>query len=98
MRAFAPCATPRILYTCSVPDELDHQSALHALDLAHRWQVDVVVAILSDLLAGVGAGNFGVNQWMGQLAVYVVESCCSLPNSTAFSFSSLIFLGITTEV
>jgi len=41
-----------ILYTCSVPDELDHQSALHALDLAHRWQVDVVVAILSDLLAG----------------------------------------------
>ena len=52
-RAFTPCATPRILYTCSVPDELDHQSALHALDLAHRWQVDVAVAILGDLLVGV---------------------------------------------
>ena len=45
----------RILYTCSVQDELDHQTALHALDLAHRWQVDVVVAILTDLLAGAQA-------------------------------------------
>eukprot|EP00435_Cladocopium_sp_Y103_P039394 s2633_g10.t1 len=41
-----------ILYTCSVQDELDHQAALHALDLAHRWQATVVVAILTDLLAG----------------------------------------------
>eukprot|EP00435_Cladocopium_sp_Y103_P052863 s2633_g16.t1 len=41
-----------ILYTCSVQDELDHQTAVQALDLAHRWQVDVVVAILTDLLAG----------------------------------------------
>eukprot|EP00435_Cladocopium_sp_Y103_P030464 s2633_g7.t1 len=52
VRAFLPIAPPRILYTCSVQEELDHQTALHALDLAHRWQVDVVVAILIDLLAG----------------------------------------------
>ena len=42
----------RILYTCSVQEGLDHQTALGALDLAHRWQAEVVVAILSDLLAG----------------------------------------------
>eukprot|EP00435_Cladocopium_sp_Y103_P061871 s1389_g23.t1 len=41
-----------ILYTCSVQDELDHETALEALDLAHRWQVQVVVDILTDLLAG----------------------------------------------
>ena len=56
---WGPCTTAdlyiRILYTCSVQDELDHQTALHALDLAHRWQVDVVVAILTDLLAGAQA-------------------------------------------
>eukprot|EP00435_Cladocopium_sp_Y103_P041114 s1324_g11.t1 len=42
----------RILYTCSVQEGLDYQTALGALDLAHRWQVEVVVAILTDLLAG----------------------------------------------
>eukprot|EP00435_Cladocopium_sp_Y103_P062891 s1389_g24.t1 len=42
----------RILYTCSAQVEPDHQTALQALDLAHRWQVEVVVAILTDLLAG----------------------------------------------
>ena len=45
-------AAVRILYTCSAQDEPDHETALGALDLAHRWQVDVVVAILTDLLAG----------------------------------------------
>jgi hypothetical protein len=40
------------LYTCSVQEGLDHQTALGALDLAHRWQAEVVVAILADLLAG----------------------------------------------
>jgi hypothetical protein len=49
---FLPIAPLRILYTCSVQEELDHQTALCALDLAHRWQVDVVIAILTDLLAG----------------------------------------------
>jgi hypothetical protein len=46
---FAP---PRILYTCSAQAEPDHETALGALDLAHRWQVEVVVEILTDLLAG----------------------------------------------
>ena len=32
---FAP---PRILYTCSAQAEPDHETALGALDLAHRWQ------------------------------------------------------------
>eukprot|EP00435_Cladocopium_sp_Y103_P060670 s1389_g22.t1 len=41
-----------ILYTCSAQEDPDHQTALGALDLAHRWQVEVVVAILTDLLAG----------------------------------------------
>ena len=45
-------AWPRILYTCSAQDEPDHEIALHALDLAHRWQVEAVVEILTDLLAG----------------------------------------------
>ncbi|CAL1147194.1 unnamed protein product [Cladocopium goreaui] len=48
-----------ILYTCSAQDEPDHETASHALDLAHRWQVEVVVAILTDLLAGmITDGNF----------------------------------------
>ena len=50
---------PRILYTCSAQDEPDHETASHALDLAHRWQVEVVVAILTDLLAG-AQKSFGV--------------------------------------
>eukprot|EP00435_Cladocopium_sp_Y103_P036125 s2633_g9.t1 len=41
-----------ILYTCSAQAEPDHETALGALDLAHRWQVEVVVAILTDLLVG----------------------------------------------
>ena len=55
---FNPCfghvelPRPRILYTCSAQHEPDHKTALHALDLAHRWQVDVVVDILTGLLAG----------------------------------------------
>ena len=43
---------PRILYTCSVQDELAHETALETLDLAHRWQAEVVVVVLTDLLAG----------------------------------------------
>ena len=43
---------PRILYTCSAQDEPERETALGALDLAHRWQVEAVVAILTDLLAG----------------------------------------------
>eukprot|EP00913_Durusdinium_trenchii_P035030 g32770.t1 len=41
-----------ILYTCSTQGDPDYKTALHALDLAHRWQVDVVVPILADLLPG----------------------------------------------
>mmetsp|Transcript_30162 Transcript_30162/g.48641 ORF Transcript_30162/g.48641 Transcript_30162/m.48641 type:complete len:138 (+) Transcript_30162:1-414(+) len=41
-----------ILYTCSAQEEPKYETALGALDLAHRWQAEVVVAILSDLLAG----------------------------------------------
>eukprot|EP00435_Cladocopium_sp_Y103_P057536 s1389_g19.t2 len=41
-----------ILYTCSAQEEPDRQTALHALDLAHRWQVEAVVQMLADLLAG----------------------------------------------
>ena len=38
------------LYTCSSQGDPDYKTALSALDLAHRWQVDVVVAILEDLV------------------------------------------------
>eukprot|EP00438_Fugacium_kawagutii_P021078 Skav205901 [mRNA] locus=scaffold123:296449:297252:+ [translate_table: standard] len=38
------------LYTCSSQGDPDYQTALSALDLAHRWQVEVVVAILADLI------------------------------------------------
>ncbi|CAK9096604.1 unnamed protein product [Durusdinium trenchii] len=38
------------LYTCSTSTEPDYHTVLSALDLAHRWQVHVVVAILTDLL------------------------------------------------
>mmetsp|Transcript_78797 Transcript_78797/g.96353 ORF Transcript_78797/g.96353 Transcript_78797/m.96353 type:complete len:335 (-) Transcript_78797:41-1045(-) len=40
-----------VLYTCSSQSDPIHwETALSALDLAHRWQVDVVVAILAALL------------------------------------------------
>ena len=39
-----------ILYTCSTESDPDYNTALEALDLAHRWQVHFVVTILSDLL------------------------------------------------
>eukprot|EP00913_Durusdinium_trenchii_P000766 g715.t1 len=42
----------RILYTCSTHNEPDYKTALQALDLAHRWQVDVVVMVLANLLQG----------------------------------------------
>ena len=42
----------RFLYTCSAQCDPDYSTALEALDLAHRWQVDVVVPILADLLSG----------------------------------------------
>lgn len=40
------------LYTCSTVGDPDYKTALSALDLAHRWQVEAVVAILSDLIQG----------------------------------------------
>lgn len=39
------------LYTCSSQSDPDYKTALSALDLAHRWQMEVVVAILADLVA-----------------------------------------------
>ena len=39
-----------ILYTCSSQNEPDYKTVLAALDLAHRWQVQVVVRILGELL------------------------------------------------
>eukprot|EP00434_Breviolum_minutum_P010015 symbB.v1.2.008833.t1/scaffold556.1/size187764/4 len=39
-----------ILYTCSSQNEPDYKTVLFALDLAHRWQVQVVVRILGELL------------------------------------------------
>ena len=41
-----------ILYTCSAQTKPDYNTALQALDLAHRWQVQVAVTILSNLLGG----------------------------------------------
>jgi len=38
------------LYTCSSQSEPDYKTVLSALDLAHRWQVQVVVRILGELL------------------------------------------------
>lgn len=38
------------LYTCSSQGDPDYQTALSALDLAHRWQVDVVVEVLADFI------------------------------------------------
>eukprot|EP00438_Fugacium_kawagutii_P034784 Skav236248 [mRNA] locus=scaffold829:361480:361932:- [translate_table: standard] len=38
------------LYTCSSQGDPDYKTVLSALDLAHRWQVDVVVAILAQLI------------------------------------------------
>ena len=40
------------LYTCSSQGVPDYNTALSALDLAHRWQVEAVVAILADLIEG----------------------------------------------
>lgn len=42
----------RLLYTCSTKLDPDYQMVLQALDVAHRWQVEVVVTILADLLQG----------------------------------------------
>ncbi|CAK9068118.1 unnamed protein product [Durusdinium trenchii] len=41
-----------LLYTCSTKLDPDYQMVLQALDVAHRWQVEVVVTILADLLQG----------------------------------------------
>lgn len=38
------------LYTCSAQGDPHYKTALAALDLAHRWQVEAVVAILADLM------------------------------------------------
>eukprot|EP00438_Fugacium_kawagutii_P023786 Skav231615 [mRNA] locus=scaffold1638:23671:24681:+ [translate_table: standard] len=39
-----------VLYTCSSQGDADYQTMLSALDLAHRWQVEVVVGIFADRL------------------------------------------------
>ena len=41
-----------VLYTCSTHTEPSYQTVLSAIDLAHRWQILVVVDILSDLVEG----------------------------------------------
>lgn len=38
------------MYTCSSHCKPDYKTALHALDLAHRWQVEVVTALLVEAL------------------------------------------------
>ena len=43
-----------VLYTCSSQGDPDYKTALSALDLAHRWQVEVVVEILADFIEGLG--------------------------------------------
>jgi len=40
------------LYTCSSQGDPDYKTALSALDLAHRWQVDAVVEVLADFIEG----------------------------------------------
>ena len=40
------------LYTWSSQGDPDYKTALSAFDLAHRWQVEAVVAILADLIEG----------------------------------------------
>ena len=45
------------LYTCSSQSDPDCKTALLALDLAHRWQVEAVVAILADLIEGLITGE-----------------------------------------
>ena len=39
------------LYTSSLLSDPDYKNALSALDLAHRWQVEVLVSMLADLVA-----------------------------------------------
>ena len=62
---------PRILYTCSVQDELAHETALETLDLAHRWQAEVVVVVLTDLLAGARNVRFATSPQSGSHWIYV---------------------------
>jgi hypothetical protein len=63
--------SPRILYTCSVQDELAHETALETLDLAHRWQAEVVVVVLTDLLAGARNVRFATSPQSGSQWIYV---------------------------
>lgn len=46
------------LYTCSAQGDPHYKTALAALDLAHRWQVEAVVAILADPLLLLGFVKF----------------------------------------
>ena len=48
-----------VLYTCSSQGDPDYKTALSALDLAHRWQVEVVVEILADFIEGPGLDQSG---------------------------------------
>ncbi|CAE7446112.1 unnamed protein product [Symbiodinium sp. CCMP2592] len=41
-----------LVYTSSTCSEVDHKSAIEALDLAHRWQVESVVRVLEEILQG----------------------------------------------
>ena len=58
------------LYTCSAQGDPHYKTALAALDLAHRWQVEAVVAILADPLLPLGFVNFPVNPSFGELFGY----------------------------
>lgn len=50
-----------LLYTGSTCAEVDVRTALAALDLAHRWQIDGVVSMISRALEGLLADdNFGI--------------------------------------
>ena len=60
------------LYTCSAQGDPHYKTALAALDLAHRWQVEAVVAILADPLLLLGFVIFPVNPSFGEFIwVYI---------------------------
>ena len=86
---FPECNLLRILYTCSAQTQPDYNTALQALDLAHRWQVQVVVTILCDLLCGMitddsfaaiseqAALKARVSKTMSYLDVQGIQRCCN---------------------
>ena len=59
-----------VLYTCSSQGDPDYKTALSALDLAHRWQVEVVVEILADFIEGPGFRSWLQPSKQKQFATY----------------------------